>query len=69
MIIREIVSKLEELEDILNKKSKEYKFVAELIDDIIADDLALDINPVVSDFKVLETLIEIGIKSGQIGQA
>ena len=69
MSIREIVSKLEELEDILNKKSKEYKFVAELIDDIIADDLALDINPVVSDFKVLETLIEIGIKSGQIGQA
>ena len=69
MIIREIVSKLEELEDILNKKSKEYKFVAELIDDIIADDLALDINPVVSDFKVLESLIEIGIKSGQIGQA
>ena len=69
MIIREIVSKLEELEDILKKKSKEYKFVAELIDDIIADDLALDINPVVSDFKVLETLIEIGIKSGQIGQA
>jgi len=71
MIIREIISKLENIEIELSKKGidSECEMVAELIDDIIADDLALDINPVVSDFKVLETLIEIGIKSGQIGQA
>tara|TARA_R100001377_G_scaffold63391_1_gene39038 strand:+ start:798 stop:1016 length:219 start_codon:yes stop_codon:yes gene_type:complete len=72
MTIREIVSKLEEIEHKLSKKNtdSECEMVAELIDTIIADDLDLNSkNMMVSESKILDTLMKMGIESGQIGHA
>ena len=72
MTIREIVSTLEEIEHKLSKKNtdSECEMVAELIDTIIADDLDLNSkNMMVSESKILDTLMKMGIESGQIGHA
>jgi hypothetical protein len=72
MTIREIVSKLENIEIELSKKGidSECEMVAKLIDTIIADDLELNSKPgMVTESKILDALVRIGIDSGQIGQA
>ena len=72
MTIREIVSKLENIEIELSKKGidSECEMVAELIDTIIADDLEFSGKPsMVNESKVLDALVKMGIESGTIGQA
>jgi|TARA_R110002110_G_scaffold8657_3_gene43421 hypothetical protein len=72
MTIREIVMELEEIENKLAKKDtdSECEMVAELIDTIIADDLELKGKPsMITESKILDALVKIGIESGQIGQA
>jgi hypothetical protein len=72
MTIREIVSKLENIEIELSKKGidSECEMVAELIDTIIADDLELNGKPsMVTESKILDALVKLGIDSGQIGHA
>tara|TARA_R110000744_G_scaffold16028_1_gene44326 strand:- start:171 stop:389 length:219 start_codon:yes stop_codon:yes gene_type:complete len=72
MSIREIVSRLENIEIQLSEKGidSECEMVAELIDTIIADDLNLATDkPKVSTDQILDTLVKMGIESGTIGQA
>ena len=71
MTIREIISKLEFIENKLNKKStqQEQELISDLIDTIIADDLQLHETPSVNESKILDTIFKMGIESGQIGQA
>ena len=72
MTIREIVSKLENIEIELSKKGidPECEMIAELIDTIIADDLGLDGKPsMVNESKILDALVKMGIDSGQVGHA
>ncbi|MBT4208340.1 hypothetical protein HOE22_08360 [Candidatus Woesearchaeota archaeon] len=72
MTIREIVSKLENIEIELGKKGidSECEMVAELVDTIIADDLEFSGKPsMVNESKVLDALVKMGIESGTIGQA
>jgi len=71
MKIREIVSRLERIENILNKKStkREHQMIGDLIDTIIAEDLEIEDTPNVSDSKILDAIVKMGIESGQIGQA
>ena len=72
MSIREIVSRLENIEIELSEKGidSECEMVAELIDTIIADDLNLTTDkPKVSTDQILDTLVKMGIESGTIGQA
>ena len=72
MTIREIVSKLENIEIELSKKGidPECEMVAELIDTIIADDLGLDGKPsMVNESKILDALVKMGIDNGQVGHA
>ena len=72
MTIREIVSKLENIEIELGKKGidSECEMGAELVDTIIADDLEFSGKPsMVNESKVLDALVKMGIESGTIGQA
>jgi|TARA_B100000073_G_C23498943_1_gene478913 hypothetical protein len=71
MTIREIISKLEYIENKLDKKStqQEHELVGDLIDTIIADDLQLQNKPNLNESKILDTIFKMGIESGLIGQA
>ena len=72
MNIRQIVLALEEVEEKLNKQntSKECEMISELIDKIIADDLDIENKAFkIDESKILDTIVKIGIDTGQIGQA
>tara|TARA_R100000742_G_C4245398_1_gene64415 strand:+ start:613 stop:828 length:216 start_codon:yes stop_codon:yes gene_type:complete len=71
MTIREIISKLERIETKLDKKNTrlEHEMIGDLIDTIIADDLAIQDTSSISESKMLDTIVKIGIETGQIGQA
>ena len=72
MNIRQIVLALEEVEEKLNKQStsKECEMISELIDKIIADDLDGENKTFkIDESKILDTIVKIGIDTGQIGQA